>query len=332
MTFNQAVLVGLPAHGVVPISILPDPLVPLKVQIKNSADILENDDIQLHWNNNIPGEGIGNAITVTAAQAADPDYIFELELPVDFIPELWGYSENYLEYEVGDIFAGSGAMSRLPLTVIFDRAIPGGEDPPAVLTFTDEQAHEITEADLVADQLPVFAQVWYDMRVGDVLTPWLGTAADEASGKYLAPLPEVKPGEEHKKFPVFFDRADMVALGDKEQYFAYKIEDRAGNISQRSIPIHAFVFLASPPSNLQAPNIPAAAGDNLVTDADVRPVDLDVEIPIYGNAASGQEIIVVWGGIEIPGAFLNNSHFPPHSWQTSDNGSTQICRRGEGRY
>ncbi|HEX8540661.1 MAG TPA: hypothetical protein VF671_03055 [Pseudomonas sp.] len=311
LVFNQATVVGLPAHGVVPIAMLPDPLVPLIVQIKNSPDIVTFDQIQLHWNNTTPGEGVGTIHDVTAAEAADPNFVFELEIPANLIPALWEYEENQLEYEVGDIFAGSGAMSGLPVAVIFDRIIPGGEDLPAVLNFTDEQAHEVTEADMVADQLPVSAPTWYDMRVGDVLTPWLGTGPADTDGAYLTPMPAVQPGEDHTRFPVFFERADMVALGDKEQYFAYKLEDLAGNVSLRSLPIHAFVFLASPPGNFLAPVIPAATADGLVTEAETRPTALDVEIPIYDNPAEGQEIIVIWGGIEMPGVKLDASHFPP---------------------
>lgn len=310
LDFNQVELPGLPTHGVVPVTMLPDPLTPLKVEIKNSPDIIALDQIQLHWNNSVPGEGIGVIRDVTSAEAADPNFVFEMELPVDVIPDLWEYGVNRLEYEVGDIFAGSGAMSGKPLTVIFDRVIPGGEDPPAVLTFTDEQAHEITEDDLVNDKLPVVAQVWYDMRVGDVLTPWLGTGPTEAEGAYVTPMPPVAAGEDHKQFDVTFDRADMEALGNKELFFAYKVEDLAGNVSKRSIPIHAFVFLASPPTGLLAPVIPAAADDNLVTEAETRPTDLDIEIPFYTNASDDQEIIVVWGGIDMPAVPLDSTHIP----------------------
>lgn len=310
LTFNQAEVVGLPAHGVVPVTLL-DPLVPLVVKIKNStADFVEFDQIQLHWNNITPGEGIGDIWDVTDAQAKDPNFVYELEIPINLIPAEWMYQVNQLEYEVGDIFASSGAMSGKPVTVIFDRIIPGGEDPPALLTFTEEQAHEITEADMVADQLPVFAQAWYDMREGDVLTPWLGTGPLDADGTYLAPMPAVKPGEDHGRFPVLFERSDLVNLGNKEQYFAYKVEDLAGNVSKRSVSIHAFVFLANPPSGFLAPLIPAAV-DKVVTESDTRPNALDVEIPLYTNPAVGQEIVVVWGGVEMPGVFLDATHVPP---------------------
>jgi hypothetical protein len=309
--FNKATVVGLPAHGVVPVTLLPTPLAPLVVRILNStADFVELDQIQLHWNNVVSGQGIGTIWNVTDIQANDPTFVYELEIPIDLIPDEWVYQENQLEYEVGDIFSSTGAFSGFPVTVIFDRIIPGGEDPPAVLTFTDDQAHEITEADMVMNQLPVFAQAWYDMREGDVLTPWLGTGPLDADGRYLTPMPAVKPGEDHGRFPVFFERADLVALGNKEQYFAYKIEDLAGNVSLRSIPIHAFVFLANPPSGFLAPSVPAAVTDNLVTESETRPTALDVEIPLYTNPAIGQEIVVVWGGVEMPGVFLDATHVP----------------------
>ncbi|MCQ2999648.1 hypothetical protein NLO98_07750 [Pseudomonas syringae] len=318
-SFNKAVVVGLPAHGVVPVAMLPTVLVPLKVQIRNStADFVEFDKIQLHWNNSTPGQGIGPIRNVTASEAGDPNFVYEMEIPVNLIPPEWVYQVNQLEYEVGDIFAGSGAMSGQPVTVIFDRIIPGGEDPPAVLTFTDEQAHEITEADMVSDQLPVFAQAWYDMREGDILTPWLGTGPLDTDGAYLAPLPEVGPGEDHGRFPVFFERADIVALGNREQYFSYKIEDRAGNVSQRAVVIHANVLLADPPGGLLEPIVPAAVADRLVTESETRPTALDVQIPLYTNPEIGQEIIVVWGGVDMPGVFLDATHVPPSPGTPAD--------------
>ncbi|WP_349973214.1 hypothetical protein [Pseudomonas caspiana] len=317
LTFNQAVVVGLPAHGVVPVTLL-DPLVPLVVKIKNSAaDFVALDQIQLHWNKPTLGGGFGDKWTVTDAQAKDPDFVYELKITTDLIPAEWMYEENQLEYEVGDTFSSTGAMSGKPVTVIFDRIIPGGDAPPALLTFTEEQAHEITEDDMVLDKLPVFAQAWYDMREGDVLTPWLGTGPLDADGNYLAPMPAVKPGEDHGRFPVLFERSDLVNLGNKEQYFAYKVEDLAGNVSQRSVSIHAFVFLANPPSGFLAPLIPAA-DDKVVTESDTRPNALDVEIPLYTNPAVGQEIVVVWGGVEMPGVFLDATHVPPGSGVPSD--------------
>lgn len=311
-SFNKAEVVGLPAHGVVPVSMLPPVLVPLKVRILNStAEFVGGDQIQLHWNNSIPGQGIGPIRDVDPLEAANPNFVYEMEIPVNLIPPEWVYQVNQLEYEVGDLFTGTGAMSGQPVTVIFDRIIPGGEDPPAVLTFTDEQAHEVTEADMVSDQLPVFAQAWYDMREGDVLTPWLGTGPLDADGSYLAPMPEVGPGEDHGRFPVFFERADIVALGNREQYFSYKIEDLAGNVSQRAVVIHANVLLADPPGDFLEPIVPAAVADGLVTESETRPTDLDVEIPLYTNPDVGHEIIVVWGGVDMPGVFLDATHVPP---------------------
>ena len=311
--FNKATVVGLPAHGVVPAAMLPATLVPLKVQIRNStADFNEFDTIVLYWNNDAldPLQYPTASWPVTDIQATDPNFVYELEIPVDVIPPEWAYQANQLEYWVVDIFTNTGALSGLPVTVIFDRIIPGGESPPAMLEFTDEQAQEITDADMVADRLPVYAPAWNDMHEGDVLTPWLGTGPLDADGRYLAPMPEVKPGEDHRRFPVFFERADLVALADGERYFSYKIEDRAGNVSQRAIPFHTYVLLAKPPGGLLEPVVPAAA-DGLVTESDTRPVALDVEIPLYTNPDIGQEIIVVWGGVDMPGVLLDTTHILP---------------------
>jgi hypothetical protein len=200
-------------------------------------------------------------------------------------------------------------MSGLPVQVTFDRLAPGGVDAPAALLFTDEQAHEITLSDLVNDQLPVEAAAWDDMRIGDILTPWLGTGPAETSGTYLTPMPPVVAADLHRKFPVTFDIADMQALGNNVQYFGYKLEDLAGNVSALSVPIHASVLLTAPPANLTAPNIPAN-DDGVVSDSDVHPTPVVVEIPRYDNAAVGDYITVVWGTIEMPAIQLDASHFP----------------------
>lgn len=304
---NPAVVVGVPAHGVVPVSMLTDPLVPLVVQITRTPEMEDGDSIQLHWNNDVIGEGFGEIIDVLPTDP--PAKVYELEIPVSFIPALYGFSTNLLDYEVGDIYTGSSIMAGLPVPVTFDRLTPGGLDAPGALLFTDEQAHEITLSDLVNNQLPVEAAAWDDMRVGDILTPWLGTSTAEASGSYLAPMPAVVAADLHHKFPVKFELADMMALGNVVQYFGYKLEDLAGNVSLLSVPIHASVLLTAPPGNLTAPNVPAN-DDGVVSDADVRPTPVVVEIPRYDNAAVGDWITVVWGTIEMPAVQLNASHFP----------------------
>jgi len=157
----------------------------------------------------------------------------------------------------------------------------------------------ITEADLNASgELETFAADYYDMKVGDLVTPWIGLA--DGTGEYLDVQAEtVDVGEvATQQVHLFFPRTALEKYGDGPVAFSYKIKDFAGNeTADHALAEVREVLLESAPGARLPPIVPANA-DGLITDDDAR-VPVVIQIPHYDNALPGDEITVHWGSTNL---------------------------------
>ncbi|MFJ4347209.1 hypothetical protein [Pseudomonas sp. NPDC089401] len=262
----------------------------LEVKVPKSPDLKLGDFIRLFRE----GLFFGDELELTEPDFSDPAvteytlYYPQAEFPADGTDTVVN-----LDYGIYDPISDNGTPTGLLVAIRFDRRAPAGIRPGPI-AFTPDQLSGITESDLAGDVLPVVIGPYFDGAPEDTIEVWLGTADNEASGSYLTPpFPVTDPG---LPIPVSFHRDDLRAIGDGQRWFAYRVTDWAGNVSVISSRTPITVFLDVP--TLLPPLVPEA-DDGLVTYNDANP-DVGVDIPDYPGAAVADQIVVSWGGTELP--------------------------------
>jgi hypothetical protein len=241
---------------------------------------------------------LGEAHSITAEEATDSTVVFTLIIPLADIPTT-GTTAWTLDYSTFDPLSGGGPLSGLPVTVIIDREAPGGIDPSGIpwLEFSPDQLSGITLADVVGGGVPAVIPSWYDQKIGDVVTLWIGPTANEADGTFLANTVEVRTVG--VGLNVAFLVTDLETLTYTPVFFSFHITDEAGNTSAFAFPISIEVLLRDAPTNLQAPIVPDYDNHGVVTQKDAFEL-VEVEIPPYDNALPGDRIYVIWGATTMP--------------------------------
>lgn len=287
--------------GVLPINLL---TAPLAIGVPNElGDFFEDSEIQLFRLEGSTKIPVGPRRIVTQAEADDPDFVYELNIPIAEFPAQGATTPWILNYTVFDPLAGTAADSAFPKQVIFDRQAPGGTNPVDLpqLEFTPEQLSGITLADVVGTSIPVQLPAWFLSADDDVVELWLGTSDQLGDGSYLSntfTLPQAGRG-----ITVLFEVADLTALGNRPQFFGYRLRDKAGNLSPRSTTVAIPVLLTDAPSNLLAPIVPAFVDHGVITQKDAA-AGVVVQIPDFTNALAGDRIVVRWGNTVIGGVDL----------------------------
>jgi hypothetical protein len=312
-----ATLAGLPALTP-PSTVFPDGTIPvallaadLQITIPNAVpEFPEQSLIQLY---RIAEDGqrtpLGAARTITAAESADPAFVFDLAIPLAEFPAT-GTTQWTLDYSVFDPLSGGGPLSGKPVKVIFDREPPGGSVPAdmPLLEFTPEQLSGITLADVVGGILSVLLPAWYQSATGDIVEVWVSNSDAPDDTKYLANTFTLPIGGDGVK--VEFPVADIQPLGNGTLYFAYRLKDKAGNISVRSNSVAIPVLLTDAPTNLLAPVVPDYLDHGVITQKDAAE-RVEVEITSFDNAQSGDRFYVIWGATIMPPETLLTSDLNP---------------------
>lgn len=243
---------------------------------------------------------LGPQRPITQAESDDGSFVFDLAIPKTDFPAT-GTTPWALDYSVFDPLSSGEGLSGNLVTVIFDREAPGGASPPdmPLLEFTQEQLSGITLADVVGDGIPVSLPAWYLSAGLDVAQLWLSDTAAEDDAKYLPGTFTLTDASAGKALDVEFLVTDIEPLGNKVLYFAYRLTDKAGNISPRSNPVAIEVLLTEAPTDLEPPVVPDNEAHGVVTQQDAAEL-VEVEIPNYTNAAEGDRIYVVWGNTKMP--------------------------------
>ncbi len=273
-------------RGIIPIIELDNDL---EVKVPKSSDLRPGDFIRL-FN---AGTWFGDELEITQADLDDPTLIeFTLIYPQSEFPAPGTDVTVALDYGIYDPFSENGQPSQRVVNTRFDRRAAGGAQLPPI-AFTEEQLSGITEADMVADVLPLVISPYHYGEAEDKIELWLGTSADESSGTWLVPTFEVTNPTLNVRVEI--TRQELEDAGDGLRYFAYRVTDWAGNISGISSTTPIEVFLQLPA--LDAPLVPEA-DDGLITYNDANP-SVGVAIPTYDGASAGDSIVLSWGAARL---------------------------------
>jgi hypothetical protein len=263
----------------------------LSVQIKWWPAVRAGQVLRIRWNGAInPG-----LITVTPADAADPNKVWDFTVPAATMAGSV-HGQYALQFTVGQPPTGNLNPSfSKAITIIVDREAPGGELKPQ-LQWVSNISDGITESDLDAGgNLEAIVADYYNMKIEDVVTPWIGTA-DGSSGEYITSAEKIVGFDEvgTQRVHILFPRNLLEKYGDGPVAFSYTLRDRAGNEAVTRAPDYLIsVLLRDAPDDFLAPLVPSF-DDGLITDTDAR-VPVTVSIPAYTNAKAGDIITVFWG-------------------------------------
>lgn len=263
----------------------------LKVVVKWWPQISDDLYIFIDWNGTTD---MASVLPVQPGQVGDQNATWEFTIPQASLTTHGRYAIRYVTSVVDDILINEQYSQ--PTYVLVDRKAPGGEALPYLEVFPDDpDKRTITAADLDANgNLVAMIADYFEMRQGDVVTPWIGYPT--GTGEYDAAAFEVVDDDEVGSRRVFikFSRTLLEKYGDGPVAFSYKLKDLAGNETPDHAPVVEFdVLLKTAPGNFLPPLVPAN-DDGLITDADAR-TPVVINIPKYDNAATGDLVIVHWG-------------------------------------
>ena len=270
----------------------------LNVQVNWWPAISTGLTLQAVWN----GTPVGAPYTILQTDKDDPTRVFNFIVPAAVMsasPHGW-YALQY-RTAVPPNPPGLNPVFSRSTTIIVDRVAPGGEQLPPLL-FVSDVSDGVTEDDLDNNgNLEAIVADYYDMKEGDVVTPWIGSA-DGLTGEFVDANAETVDQDEvgTQRVHILFPRALLEKYGDGPVGFGYKLRDRAGNESLQLDPVTVVeLLLKDAPSGFLAPLVPLAEDDGIITDSDAR-VPVTVSIPQYTNAKPGDLITVHWGGVDLP--------------------------------
>lgn len=300
LDFKELIVEGLVEDGVDdPAELLPvaghDQ--PLRVRVPNWDEVEEGMVIALYVNGDEELEGVGMAWhSITAAEAADPDYEFSLELPSSY----WDYIADgqdrtfQVGYSVRPEF--SGEFERGPNRVIrIDKLAPGGNPGTlARLSFASEieARKHILITDFVAGMLTVHVRGYLEQKLGDQI---MVTMTDGTTPVTVGPFTVTSSID---ATPVALPLAEVQKLKDNTSItFTYTSQDRAGNLSIVSVPHDTLqLLLQDIPVVLPTPELPGfdQPGDPLILDKDAR-AGINLVVPRVTGARIGDKVVVLWG-------------------------------------
>lgn len=262
----------------------------LSVVVKWWPTISDDLFILIEWNGTVD---LTSVQPVTTAQVNDPTSTWTFTIPSSAMVNHGRYPIRYATSVVDFALINEEYSERT--FVLVDRRAPGGEALPYLEIFpNDPEKKTITAADLDADdKLVATVADYFEMRKGDVVTPWMGL--HDGTGEFDTAEAEIVDDDEVGTRRVFvrFTRALLEKYGDGAVAFSYKMIDLAGNESALAPTVEFDVLLETAPGGFLPPLVPAN-DDGLITDSDARtPVTID--IPLYTNPATGDLVTVHWG-------------------------------------
>jgi len=153
----------------------------------------------------------------------------------------------------------------------------------------------ITDA-IAAQGIDVVISPWTNMEVGDVLTlTW---------GQNKIVMPALNAGDLQK--PVIVHVSSDIILSTSQTLglkVFYDIRDNVGNWSLNSLP--AITDVEAGVSDLFAPRVVKAAGDNDLALGDLGTADAEVQIPAYSPWSIGDRVDLYWRGLTAGGIEVN---------------------------
>lgn len=259
--------------GLIPVSAL---VAPITVNLKVWEGAEAGYTYRLMWD----GESEGLAKTIQENERpGDP---LTLELPIDLQTEgrhALGFSTYSAKTGITDY------AETFP--VVIDKTAPG-KPALAAIQFPVEVTNGLTLAELesLGNKLEVQVAGYNGMAKHDVIQTYWG----EVQGPSAA-VDETDMGLNKVIFDFSRDFLDSIADGPKP--VKYNVTDRAGNVSEFSLPIEILLLLEKIPGNYPAPIIDPVVGDE-IDYAEAR-VGVQIDIPHYPGAAAFDQITLYWG-------------------------------------
>ena len=259
--------------GLIPVSILD---APIKVDLRVWEGALEKQTYQLVWDEKKHGlikeiknsESVGDALT--------------LEIP----PELQTEGVHALRFHVVSPDTGADAISDV-FTVKIDRTAPG-RPLLAAIHFPVEVQNGLTLAELEAlgNTLPVQVAGYTGMAKHDVIQTYWGSVK--------GPSAVVSTNDMGLNKVIFgFSREFLESIEPGRSEVKYNVTDRAGNVSQFSLPVDITLMLDEIPEDYPAPILDPAIGAQ-IDYLEARP-GVRVDIPHYPGAKPFDQITLYWG-------------------------------------
>ncbi|MGH8418659.1 MAG: hypothetical protein ACRER8_15460 [Pseudomonas sp.] len=259
--------------GLLPVSALDEPIV---VDLKVWEGAQPTYTYQLMWNGQLYG-------AIKEIQATEtPGDPLTLELPVVLQTE----GIHSLAFEATSPITGATAVSETSRVVI-DRTAPG-KPRLAAIQFPVEVINGLTLAELehLGNKLTVEVAGYNGMTKHDLIQTYWG----DVEGPF-ATVDESDMGLNKVIFDFSREFLESIAAGPKQ--VKYNVTDRAGNVSEYSLPTEIILLLEEIPEDYPAPVIDPTVGD-LIDFIEARP-GVQVDIPHYPGAAAFDQITLYWG-------------------------------------
>ncbi|MCP8632299.1 hypothetical protein PUR31_00375 [Pseudomonas mosselii] len=301
LVFPAGALAELPPSGIADnlllASVSSDPL-KLTFPVPDSIKDPDGDSVQLI----VDGAPLDPAVTFKGKKPGDT---FEIDLPASVRTE----GTHTIIYRV--IYSGSGNESGPAQSFIVDLTKPG--EPLLAELIVDEliKTNGLTSDKLKEEDGEQYLECtvagYGGLAPGDIIEGAISSTLRSRRIARGSMRRRPKDG-----LTLRFLRADIEALGDGTLVFTYKITDRAGNVSDMSLPLTLKVLLKGELKGLLAPLI-AAHTDGLIIDAEARE-PLELVVPAHTGTPAiqpGDKIELVWGDavhelVPIPGGEEGN--------------------------
>lgn len=268
------------SQGLLPVSALDTPI---KVDLKVWEGALTGQTYQLLWN----GEPHGVVKSIKDSETfGDP---LTLEIPIELLTE----GTHIMGFYVESPSTGVGVFSG-EFTVRIDRTAPG-RPLLAAIHFPVEVQNGLTLAELesLGNTLPVQVAGYTGMTKHDVIQTYWGSVKGPSAVVSMNDMGL-------NKVSFGFSRDFLAPIEPGKSEVKYNVTDRAGNVSQFSLPVDITLMLDEIPDNYPAPILDPAVGLQ-IDYAEARP-GIRVDIPHYPGAKAFDQITLYWG--------IDNAMFP----------------------
>lgn len=278
-------------NGLIPVSALNAPII---VDLKVWEGAEAGYTYRLMWDEKATGPA------KTIQQNAKPGDPLTLELSTDLQTE----GRHTLGFSTYSEKTGVTDLSET-FTVVIDRTAPG-KPSLAAIQFPVEVINGLTLAELqsLGNKLEVQVAGYTGMAKHDVIQTYWGSVQGPS-----AAVDETDMGLNKVIFDFSRDFLDSIAAGP--QVVKYNVTDRAGNVSEFSLPTEILLLLEEIPEDFPAPILDPTVGDQ-IDYAEARP-GVQVDIPRYPGAEAYDSVTLYWGAekpmfpVELPAGSENDS-------------------------
>jgi len=238
-----------------------------------------------------------NGVPVVNGVEDGVQYTYKFEVPVAatdlpgrfVIPfnslKVGGDGIKLIGYSVYSNETGNKEESEIQLLTL-DLLDPALNDNPAPIEYPADVTDGVGTLKYLAEHsgtLTLHVPPYFDYYPGDKYQLYIaGNPVPVRSG-------DVPPEAEDDGFDIELDEDTIKAIGEGVSVLQYKLEDRAGNRSDFSIPVHLTVRLTPEPEDLLKPLVPAAP----ISREDAR-TGVEAIVPAFKNAQAGDEIRVYY--------------------------------------